>query len=434
MKKLFFYLLVVFLTLFTGYSASDVEYNYIINIDANLDEDETLICYITEDGSRDRETFDDNDKSKDFEFEGTFDDKIIVDCDDPVDEIRIRVLDEDDNEVYDKRFTNTKQARYELQLYEAVFELEHDFESGDTNITCTLKYDEQEEDFIFDPTNGNIDERIEKEFLNEVSLDCNEKIDEFSIKVDNPENKRVFTILTEQEDKLEYKTTFEDQTLQLEFYITDEFENYEDGDQLTCDFISDDEYTRTFRFDDSTRLSEKNDIVTFGKNIEMDCDDPLEEIHIVLTDTSGFGGKEVEFFEKTYKDISELTLNGEELFQKYTTEVLEKEAEKQQEEAAKKEAARKAFEERLKQQQEALKQQTSTSSETSVNTSTTSNQLTGNGDENIQDTNSSLENISTNQTTIVEEPTEPKPAPIGVFIIMVGLVLLIAILLLIKKK
>ena len=191
-----FFLLVVALFTLSGIYAN-TEYNYELEIDYDFDEDEEIECELDLGDSRKTKTFDDNDDRDDMSFEGRFDDAIRVDCDERVD-IDLTVLDLDDNRIEDIRESNVKNFEYELELFEGIISFDYNFPTNVDSLTCDLDIDDLTEIYIYNSSDdSNLAEKIEFEFIKELTFDCSEDLDELRLQVEDPLGKDIYDLYLE---------------------------------------------------------------------------------------------------------------------------------------------------------------------------------------------------------------------------------------------
>lgn len=268
------YLLVV--TLFcTSLIYADKEYNFKLEINQDLDDDEELECTLKYDSKTKNYDFDENDRSSDMEFEYQFDDDVELECDSDVEGIDFTVYDLEDNKVYETNLKNTDYFYYELELYEGFINIEHDLEgNNDEIIECTLNLDGTDEEFIYENV-SDIDEEIEFEFLEEMEFECNERIDSMRIEIEDPNGFEVFERDIEDEDSIKF-----DQDTPIVKYNVYLFFKYDFDDDTTCEITLDDEYEYEVEYDDSESASKRQLDYNFGEKFELRCDEEFNEVNL----------------------------------------------------------------------------------------------------------------------------------------------------------
>jgi hypothetical protein len=412
--KSFILLVVALLAMSTVFA--DTEYLYELEIDYDFDENEEIECKLDLGDSKKTKTFDEDDDRNDMTFDGRFDDDISVDCDEKVD-IDFRVLDLEDNEIEDLRETDTKSFYYELQLFEAIIDLDYDFPSNVDTLNCVLDKDEGVEEFTYDRSDDTtVSEEIEFEFLKELNFDCSEDLDQLRLRVENPLGKDVYDLYLEDESEI----SFDEATPRHEFDIAIFFtKNFEDDTECDIDIDSDSEFT--IEFDDSTSGSERQLEYVFGNSFTVNCDEEFQEVFV---DIQLLEDDNVKVLQAEYFDTNSFTITRGDI-DRYEEEKNQPEEKEEVEEKPDKVIIPEVVNPQIEEKEEPSKE---------VSESANDNQ-----NNNIETTEENQTNSTTtpiNSTQDTSEVTEEQSKPMNlvyVFIGIVSIILVIAIVVLVIK-
>ena len=411
-----FFLLVVALFTLSGIYAN-TEYNYELEIDYDFDEDEEIECELDLGDSRKTKTFDDNDDRDDMSFEGRFDDAIRVDCDERVD-IDLTVLDLDDNRIEDIRESNVKNFEYELELFEGIISFDYNFPTNVDSLTCDLDIDDLTEIYIYNSSDdSNLAEKIEFEFIKELTFDCSEDLDELRLQVEDPLGKDIYDLYLEDESKVEFDEDTPRHKYDIAIFFTQDFN---DDDEIDCDIDLDSDSSFTVEYDDSSSGSERNIEYVFGELFDLKCEINFEE---AIVDIRLLEDDDKLVFQKTYENTDSIRISENDIENYREEEEEEPVVEKEEEKVIVPEVVNPPKEEKEPMEEEINNVVEEDSTDVSSSNSNSETQSTNSSSTPINETET--------QTNTVEDSNPVNV--VYVFIAIVAIVLLIAIVVLVIK-
>ena len=124
-------------------------------------------------------------------------------------------------------------------------------------------------------------------------MDCDSDLDEFRIVIEDVTNRDVVDTILEDERDFEYDTSDPPQFYDVFIEISHDFE---DGEEIECEFEADGKFKRTYDYDESgfERIFIENEL-NFGESFVFDCDETIDSIFFIVSNNTL---NEVEIFEK----------------------------------------------------------------------------------------------------------------------------------------
>jgi len=246
-------------------------------------------------------TFDKDDSSDTLKIRKNFDKLIKFSCDDEIDEIQLKVYDDDNDEVYDKDYEEDDKISYDADksdedLTEAVIEIEHDF---DEDVKCEIEIDDDEtKKYEFTEDSSSSDLKIALDFLEFFKFECDERLDEITVRIYDDDGNKIDTLEEEREDEFTYELSGGEYD-----YVLNIINDFESDEDIKCEFITDSKVTTKLKLDRHSRISDLRNDGNFDGNFVLDCDGNLDKVEF----STYYDGKSTPLFEQIYNDVKTFT-------------------------------------------------------------------------------------------------------------------------------
>ncbi len=241
-----------------------------------------ITCDLTIDGKSPIEfVFDEDTEDKSLTIQRNYKDNMDFECNKQIDTIRLRVYDDEENKIYEEKYTDKKTFSYEYENSEYKYELRFDIKHSFDNkvVDCDLIIDDDNEfEFEFDKYSDSSDLKIVKNFKKKFEFKCNYDLDNIDLRVYDEDGDKIDQQTYKNEDKITYKANNADYDFLVEI-----FNEFASRDEIECDiYIDSVKQRKNYIFSSNSKRSDLRIENEFAESFEVVCNQKLDKFSIMI--------------------------------------------------------------------------------------------------------------------------------------------------------